>query len=680
MPSRYLLCALSLFLTVNAFADNGSIASASPIETINIDGDFSDWPSGLVHYAVRKNGNREDVPPGVGFEASFQVGYNLSDDAVFVALTVVDDVHVTKDEQSVQDWSSRDSAIIYMDFNHTTNGSAAGLYMATGSQRDMISGATSWDADAASASWDTADVAVKRVGNTTQYEWRFTSPVALQIESVLGIDVLIADTDATGDGIGSDLYSWGPGFGKSQSGGRLGDLLLANPAVALATVSGAVELSDKLAGQETEGLRVRFHSTGNPRLWLQTMTDKEGRYSLDLPAGQYRVSSGERMLLSEGVPPQPVAPVAIEVVDATGDGSTAVPTLLVEHAPLPIELPEQGVLFAFKVGDTDAFDTVVETLMDYYLVPGVSLALVKDGRLLYHKTYGVKNAYSGEPVADNTLFEAASITKTVFAFAVNRMAERGDIDLDKPLYLYLPFDDIAHDERYKKITARHVLSHQSGFPNWRWQNDDGKLDIKFYPGIQFGYSGEGFEYLGRVVAHITGDPLEAVVRREVVDVMGFGPDTYFSEDPALHDLASRGHLSGLTGPFSFPSEIGVAHSMNTEARSFSSFMLSLLDGEGLSAEGYAKMLEPQVAVPLDDDRNPQWSRRYGLGFHMMNSPFGLAYGHGGHNGDFSCQFELYPAHDMGFAIFTNADTGWMLVNALREYLVIGRVSVDDGVL
>ena len=70
---------------------------------------------------------------------------------------------------------------------------------------------------------------------------------------------------------------------------------------------------------------------------------------------------------------------------------------------------------------------------------------------------------TGEKVNDNTLFEAASCTKPVFSFAVQRLAEREIIDLDKPLYLYLPYPDIAYDERYKLMTAKHVLTHRQAF-------------------------------------------------------------------------------------------------------------------------------------------------------------------------------------------------------------------------
>ena len=119
---------------------------------------------------------------------------------------------------------------------------------------------------------------------------------------------------------------------------------------------------------------------------------------------------------------------------------------------------------------------------------------------------------TGDKVDSNTLFEAASITKPVFAFAVQRLAERGVIDLDKPLWLYLPYPDIAYDERYKLITAKHVLTHRTGFPNWRSMNESGKLDIKFTPGTDYGYSGEGFEYLKMVVEKITGKKVEQVLQ------------------------------------------------------------------------------------------------------------------------------------------------------------------------
>ncbi len=94
------------------------------------------------------------------------------------------------------------------------------------------------------------------------------------------------------------------------------------------------------------------------------------------------------------------------------------------------------------------------------------MTIIKKGEVSYYATYGVQNTYSQEKVGTTGPFEAASITKPVFTFVVARLAERGVIDLDKPMCQYLSFQAIEYDDKYKKITARHVLSHTSGFTNW----------------------------------------------------------------------------------------------------------------------------------------------------------------------------------------------------------------------
>lgn len=677
MLRRCFLPIAVLFWATHSQADNGEIAHAAPLSGIVVDGNLTDWPDHLPRYPIQMNGDREVVEQDDNFAASFRAGYDTAENAVYVALEVVDDVHIVSDDATADDWLRYDSVIAYVDFSHTVTGSGSAMYLAIGDYRAMLSDESNWDADVAAASWDTAEAAVLKEGTTTVYEWRFTSPRELTADSVIGIDFLVADQDVPDEGGSVSLVSWGPGFGKSQAGGRTGDLLLVDPNASYGRLTGRIELEGIDDEADASRLRVRARSTGNPALWVQTLADKTGAFAIDLPRGRYELSSVDRMMRVDDAP-RVVAPAEPVSVAVRRRGETIAPTLQLAPVPTPIEMPERGALFGFEADDRAAFDEVVATLMTHFQVPGVSIALVRDGALVHHKTYGLQNAYSGETVDDDTLFEAASITKAVFAFAVNRMVERGEIDLDRPLHTYLPFEDIAHDKRYEKITARHVLSHQTGFPNWRWMNPDGKIDIKFYPGIQYGYSGEGFEYLGRVVAHIAGEPLETVVRREALAVMGFEKNTFFAEGPEVHEQAARGHWGGMAGPNDFPGEIGVAHSMYTEALTFSNFMLGLLAQDGLSASGYEKMLEPQVATPLEPGDEPQWPGRYGLGFHMMKSPFGLVYGHGGNNGNFTCLFELYPDQQMGFVVFTNADTGSLLINALREYLVTGAQAEEEG--
>jgi CubicO group peptidase (beta-lactamase class C family) len=121
-------------------------------------------------------------------------------------------------------------------------------------------------------------------------------------------------------------------------------------------------------------------------------------------------------------------------------------------------------------------------------VPSLSLAVIHDSKIVYSKGLGVRNIDTGEPVNEETIFEAGSLSKPVFAYAVLKLVGQGIINLDEPLHKYLPYKDIEQDSRYKLITARMVLSHTTGFVNLRWINPEKKLDLKFAPGERFWYS------------------------------------------------------------------------------------------------------------------------------------------------------------------------------------------------
>ena len=671
---------LSLICLSSAQADNGAIAYAYPLKQIEIDGDLSDWPEDLQRYPIQFNSQGAEVPADENYAAEFRAGYDLETGSLYVAIEVTDQLHsvaaVEGDDAEVG-WINQDGVILYFDRNHEPKGSGAVLFSAIGPHRDLLTGSGHWDADVENVTWEDVTVEVGRSENTTIYEWRIQNDRGLKPDTTLGLDILISDSDDATHATSGTLYVWGPGLGKSQAGGRTGDVVLVGADTALGTLEGQVnwQAIDQSSGDDDQDAprpqRVRITSDDDAHRWVQAAIDDSGRYHAKLPAGRYTVSIPDKTF-GDWRTMQVIAPSSAVAAEVLADETTTASVLSIEIEPRPDVLQAKGVLFDYTPEKAESVDRAIQAMMAHYQIPGVSVALVKDSELVYHRWFGTQNAYSGEPVRDDTLFEAASITKIAFAFVVNRMAERGEIDMDKPLYQYLPFEDIAHDERYKKITARYVLSHKTGFPNWRWNNDDGLLDIKFYPGIKYGYSGEGFEYLGRVVAHIAGKPLEQVVLEEVQRPMGFVENTHFSANEALAANASRGHWDGKAGPHGFPEEIGVAHSMSTEANALSNFMINLIKREGLSAEGYANMLEPQIEVPLNEDNPLQWPSRFGLGFYLTNSPYGLVFGHGGNNGNFVSMFEIYDEHDMGYIVFTNSNTGQSLIEHLREFLIIGQ--------
>src|SRR5207247_310374 len=145
----------------------------------------------------------------------------------------------------------------------------------------------------------------------------------------------------------------------------------------------------------------------------------------------------------------------------------------------------------------------IPELMKDAQVPGVSIAIIKDGKLFWRRGFGVKNVASKEPVDTYTVFEAASTSKPVFAYAVMKLCERGVLDLDTPLTKYTSERFLEGDPRLDLITARHVLSHTTGFPNFR--SKEKPLAIHFTPGEKWSYSGEGYSYLQSVVTHLIGD-------------------------------------------------------------------------------------------------------------------------------------------------------------------------------
>jgi len=146
-------------------------------------------------------------------------------------------------------------------------------------------------------------------------------------------------------------------------------------------------------------------------------------------------------------------------------------------------------------------------------VPGLAIAVIRGGKTIWLHGFGMKEVKTAQPVTAQTVFEAASLSKPVFTYAVLKLVEQGKLGLDVPLTTYLPKPFIAGDERLAKITARLVLSHRTGFPNW--PGDDGSVSIYFTPGERFSYSGEGYIYLQRVVEKITGRPLNEYMTEAV---------------------------------------------------------------------------------------------------------------------------------------------------------------------
>src|SRR5262249_40412986 len=134
-----------------------------------------------------------------------------------------------------------------------------------------------------------------------------------------------------------------------------------------------------------------------------------------------------------------------------------------------------------------------------------------------------RNASSHAAVDHETIFAAASLSKPLFAYAVLQLVDAGVLALDAPLSLRVP-DYVPDDPRAASITARHVLSHSSGLPNWR--SVDTPLRSASQPGERLSYSGEGFVWLHPVVEAVTGEPLDKTLHRLVFEPLGMHRSSY----------------------------------------------------------------------------------------------------------------------------------------------------------
>jgi len=196
------------------------------------------------------------------------------------------------------------------------------------------------------------------------------------------------------------------------------------------------------------------------------------------------------------------------------------------------------------------FEPVVRDMMTEYAIPGVSVAVVKDGEPVYAQAFGVKNVETGEPVTVRSLFHMASVTKTFVATAVMQLWEQGKVDLDAPLVQYLPYFKMR-DLRYKEITVAQMLNHTSGMPdvmNYEWNRpayDDSALEeyirslfnreLIAAPGTRERYSNMAFDVLGGLIATVSGMTFEDYVEQHILKPLGMKDSTLMKPeaDPAL---------------------------------------------------------------------------------------------------------------------------------------------------
>jgi CubicO group peptidase (beta-lactamase class C family) len=285
---------------------------------------------------------------------------------------------------------------------------------------------------------------------------------------------------------------------------------------------------------------------------------------------------------------------------------------------------------------------------------GLALAVIEDGRPVLVRAWGERNA-AGDPLQAETVMYGASLTKAVFAYTVMQLVEEGRLDLDRPVAGYLPrplpdygnldaygnWGDLAGDERWRRITARHLLTHSAGFANFSWDEPDGKLRFHFDPGARYAYSGEGLILLQFVIEKGLGLDLGAEMQRRVFDRFGMTDTSMKWRPDFARNLADGWMADGKAEPHDERSRVRAAGSMDTTIADFARFAAGFMRGEGLRPASRAEMLKAQLAISSaaqfpslapEAAAGARWKGlAAGLGVVTFEGPQGKGFFKGGHN-------------------------------------------------
>jgi CubicO group peptidase (beta-lactamase class C family) len=287
----------------------------------------------------------------------------------------------------------------------------------------------------------------------------------------------------------------------------------------------------------------------------------------------------------------------------------------------------------------------LDSLMTQHAVPGIAFAVFDDNGLLYERVSGFKSGATKEPVGAATVFEAASISKPVFAYVVLSLARGGVLELDAPLGTLVPeIPELAHDPRSRSLTPRMLLSHRGGLPNWRSRMDftaqtyaemfppGDTLSFKTDPGTEYGYSGEGYVLLQRIVEKVAGENLNDLARARVFEPLGMTRSSFRFDGDMRRDHAQGHNREGA--PDKWP---------------------------------YAQLATQAMVT----DTVGGMERRWGPGLGVVSDGQSRYAYHGGNNVIFIADLIYGIEENLGYVLLTNSAHGQRVVQAL-ERRVFGR--------
>lgn len=312
-------------------------------------------------------------------------------------------------------------------------------------------------------------------------------------------------------------------------------------------------------------------------------------------------------------------------------------------------------------------DTLLPWLMSKHRVPGAAVVGIENRRVAWEKYLGVREAGRDARVDADTIFEAASMTKPLAAYAALKLVEQGQLELDRPLASYFSAPYVEDQPLHEKITARMALMHTGGFPNWR--PNGGALKVMHEPGTAFRYSGEGILFLQRAMERITSEDYEPFIQRTLLRPLGMAHSSHVWQ-PSFSDRAAAGHDSAgkVKADRRLYQKPNAAYSLYCTPRDYAAFVLEMMNPDrsashSLNAASLREMLTPASPPTGHElltrrDSRGRGEVRYGLGWAIEPTASGPRIRHSGSNGTgFRSHVEFDPVREHGILIMTNGEGG-----------------------
>lgn len=342
-------------------------------------------------------------------------------------------------------------------------------------------------------------------------------------------------------------------------------------------------------------------------------------------------------------------------------------------------------------------ESMIGKKMGEHGIPGLAIGIVKNGRVVYAKGFGVAKAGGDSPVTTRSIFHMASVTKLFTATAVMQLAERGKIKLDTRVIDYLPYFRMK-DGRYRQITIRQLLTHTSGIPfieenpfELKPEYDAGALErhvralsgfeLSFAPGEKTEYSNYGYDVLGDIIAKVAGETYEDYVKQNVLQPLGMKSSTLLVREVPAKSLLTP-HFSDEAGKVAVTDKFPYTRAFAPSADLYSNVedmmrwaIASLNKGvigrrRILKTETYNLMWR-QPANPTTDENGFMLSKKIGFAWWSWNYRGRLLVGHGGADLGFNSFILLAPDEKAGVVVMGN------LYPAKENYLPTGQYYVTD---